>query len=167
MSRKRIIYQDWIVELGHDPSVTWAEPVRHPGSHSLKIIEAVNRAMSFLNEDEVSFIRAFYIQGMTYRQISAATERAIYKLESLHRGALRKLKKNLHHLLGRKYHIPKPEKYICPLCDHPRSDEINRLIKSKTNRDTWKPVIRILRREYGVELSTTQILVGHHKYHML
>ncbi len=167
MSRERIVYQNWIVELGRDPTTTWDEQSRSPDGYNLKIINAVNRALSLLDEDEVSFIRAFYIQGLTCRQISVETERAIYKLESLHRGALKKLRKSLHHLLGEKYHIPEPDNHICPLCAHPRSDEINRLLKSKTDQETWKPIIRILRRRYGIVLSTTQILVGHHKYHMM
>ena len=163
---KRVVYQDWIVELGRDPSRPQNPETDDVGEYNLEIITAVNRAMERLSGDEAEFVRLYYMQGMNYRRISDATGRPICRLEALHRRALRRLKPPLHDLLGGRYNIPPPEYLGCPLCRHPRSEEINRLIRSKTGPETWRRIIRSLREEFGIVLPTSQQLIGHYKYHI-
>jgi len=161
---KRIVYQDWIVELGRDPSRPQADGGTY--EYNQEIIAAVNRAMERLSDHESEFIRLYYMQGMNYRRISQETGKPIHLLEALHQRALRRLKPLLHDLLGGRYNIPAPQENVCPLCLHPRSEEINRLIRSKTKPETWRRIIISLRDEFGIVLPTLQQLVGHNKYHI-
>jgi hypothetical protein len=168
MGKERIVYQDWIVALGRDPSLTWQEAVSSGGSYNTAIITAVGKALSSLSEEEAAFIRLFYFQGLGYREISEKTNRQIYRLEALHESAVRKLKIRLHRFLGNSFDISSPVKYAdCPLCNHPERGEIDRLIRTKTAAETWKRIIKTLRDEYGLSIVTPQRLIGHRKYHMI
>ena len=166
MSRTRIVYQEWIVELGRDPSRTWNELRPPEDNYNETIIAAVNKALAALENEEAGLIRAYHMQGISFAEISKNTGIEPYKLESLHRRAMKKMKLILCRLLGGRYNIPAMETPACPICNHPDVDEINELIRSKTDRETWRRIFRILRDKYRVVFSTTQQLISHHKYHM-
>lgn len=166
MGRERIVYQDWIVELGRDPATIGQVPPPAQRCDSVPIITAVNQALHALEAEEAFFIRSFYMQGMGYREISRLTGRAIYRLEALHAGAVKKLKRRLYALLGGRYRIPAPPQPECPLCRHPRAEAIDRLIRAKSPEETWRRIIRELRHDYGIVIDTPQRLIGHRKYHM-
>jgi hypothetical protein len=72
----------------------------------------------------------------------------------------------LYDSLGNQYNIPPPNDPGCQLCNHKRIDDINNLIRSRNKRQTWKQIIRILRDDFGLALSTIQCLISHEKYHM-
>lgn len=167
MGKRRVIYQEWIVELGYDPSRSWIEYFFPTEGYNHDVIAAVNRALRALDDEEASFIRTYYLQGASFRRISEETGMAKYKLESLHHTALKKLVRSLHILLGGKYNIPSPKDPACPLCNHPQIEAINSLIQSKSERETWKRIIRALRDDFGIILSTPQRLIGHQKFHMI
>jgi len=167
MGSNRIIYQDWIVELGHDPTQAYRLTPGPEETYNRAIITAVNRAMEALDEEERAFIRAYYLQGMSYRQISRITGQAIYRLENLHQNAVRRLKRRLSGLLGGRFNISTEREIVCPLCRHPDVDKINALILSKTREETWKRIIRILRDDFAVAGVMPQRLIGHRKYHMI
>lgn len=165
MGNERIIYRNWIVELGYDP----ANPPDLFGEsigYNENIICAVGQAVDDLRADETDFIKRFYFQGQTYREISKATGRDIYSLEALHNRAVKRLRAVLSGLLQ----LPEVKKSTgersCPLCRHEKSNEINELIRSRDKRQTWKPVIRILKEKYNVRISTPQLLIGHNRYHI-
>jgi len=168
MGKERIIYQEWIVALGRDPSVPWQEAASSGGSYDTAIITAVGKALSSLSEEEAAFIRLFYFQGLGYREISEKTNREIYRLEALHESAVRKLKTRLRRFLENRFDISSPVKYPdCPLCNHPEREEIDRLIRTKTAAETWKRIIKTLRDKYGLSIVMPQRLIGHKKYHMI
>lgn len=167
MKKDRIIYQDWIVELGYDPAS--GPPPAKPGSDKCRtrIIDAVTQAVDSLEQDEADFIRRFHYQGMGYREISRLTGRAIYRLEVLHQRALRKLKVRLPALLEGCCNLPTDPISDCPICAHPALDTINALILSKKEKETWKRIIQTLKNKYGLIIKTPQRLIGHKKYHMI
>jgi len=164
--KDRIVYQDWIVSLGGDPSLTWEERSREGGTNNQTIIRAVNQVLESLTEEESGFVRCYYFQGMSYQAIGDLTGRARYRLELLHNRALKKLRKRLAATLGGKYHIPLPGDGECPLCRHPRKTEINTLIQTKGTEETWRRIISTLRGEFGIRMVTPQQLKGHQKYHI-
>jgi len=168
MSRARIIYRDWIVDLGHDPALNWQEVAGRDDGQNQKRVFAVNRALMELTEDESGFIRCYYFMGMGYRDIAESTGRRIDRLERMHRNILRKLKTRLSFLIGseRDYRGDYGDPG-CPLCRHPRYYEINELIKSKKETETWRPIIKMLRTEFGIRIQSPQRLIGHRKYHMI
>ena len=166
MSGRRIIYQNWIVALGFDPAQNWYQSVKSPETNK-KLIRAVNEVLVLLDKPEADFIRCFYFQGMTYRTISNLTGRAIYRLETLHQQALEKLRRYLKDQLKSYITEESQIKSACPLCCHGRREEIDRLIASKGERETWRRIIRQLKTEFNIEITTPQRLIGHLKYHMI
>ncbi len=193
MSRNRIVYQNWIVELGYDPSARNIMEIWHDGDTELvsldtpsakaidndtvshentmtKLIqEQVTQSFSCLSEEEHEFIRQFYFMGSTYRTISEKTGRAIYKLEALHKRALQKLKKELLPFVREHWHIEiaqiKSGEKSCPICQSSLRDEIDMLITNRDRTKTWRPVLCALREQYGINIRSPQILIGHEKYH--
>jgi len=167
LSKSRIIYQNWIVELGRDPSLNWHEASNRDGSYNQKIVRTIHKSLDKLTEGEAGFIRLFYFQGMSYREISELTGREIYRLEGVHTRAIRKLRNYLkvlvdsHDLAGS---IDSNKR--CPVCCHKDKNEINRLIENKQPDETWKHLVKILQEKFGLRISTPQILIGHQRYHM-
>jgi len=163
---KRIVYQDWIVDLGRDPAGPQSDETATTGGYNHEIIEVVHRTLEKLRPEEAEFIRLYYMQGMNLRHISRQTGKPIYLLEALHRRTLKKIKPLLQEFLGGKYNVPQPDANNCPLCRHSRSKEINIMIQSRSESETWRPIVEILRDEYGINLSTVSELTGHAKYHI-
>lgn len=166
MGQDRVIFLDWIEALGRDPVSTGEEIDSEPGGYNTLIITAVNQALNSLARDEAFLIRALYMQGMEFREISEITGRAVRRLDALHQRALKKLKRRLYEILKGKFNIPSPHDPACPLCNHPEAAEINRLVRTKTGRETWRRIMKILDDRYDLKLTTPQWLVGHQKYHL-
>lgn len=168
MSKPRIIYQDWIVELGHDPAVSWQEAAAGDSNYNQRLIRAVNRSLACLTDEEAWFIRRFYFMGMGFREIGRITGREIYRLESIHNRALRKLRRSLRNLVGPDGRIKTTESELgCPVCLHEDRKDIDRLIEGKQPRETWRRILKILGDKYGLKIKAPQRLIGHWKYHMI
>ncbi len=202
MGRSRIVYRNWIVELGTDPekirnikyryyqledgltfeegsinevaeeAVLYSDDKGYQEDlrRQIYIKERVSAALRCLSEDEKEFIERFYYIGQSYRQISEKSGRAVYKLEALHKRAIKKLKKELSPLMAELYNVTfKPAEEgiskACPVCQSPHRAEIDRLIRSRDPQGTWQPVIRILKEKYSLKIKTPQVLIGHEKYH--
>lgn len=166
MAPSRLIYQDWIVNLGFDPAGSWQQAAVK-SKQNPTLVKAVSEALLLLKNDEADFIRSFYYQGMTYPQISRQTGRAIYRLEALHRRALIKLRHTLSSSLGVCGSANLSMKDSCPLCSHTQRIEIDALITSKKPQETWHRTIKTLKEKYGLFIKTPQRLIGHRKYHIL
>lgn len=163
MSSNRIVYRDWIVELGRDPALP---PATEDQKHRQLLVEnAVEQALKRLSEDEREFIQRFHYMGQTYREISESTGRALHRLEALHRRAVRRLRKELAPLVKELYGVDGAKPAECVICRSEFRAEIDRLIAARDTARTWRPVIRQIRDRYGLKISTPQILIGHEKYH--
>ncbi|MEZ5359938.1 MAG: hypothetical protein R3F48_14065 [Candidatus Zixiibacteriota bacterium] len=165
MGKERIIYRNWIVDLGYDP----ANPPDIFGGtvgYNQSLICAVDRAVNRLTADEADFIQRFYYQGQTYREIGQSTGRDTHNLEALHNRAVKRLRV----ILASSIQLPEAEKsaeeQTCPLCRHKHAAEINELISTRDKRETWRPIIRILKEKYNLRVSTPQLLIGHTRYHI-
>ncbi len=166
MTGHRMTTLPWIIESAGDASAVWpAESIR--SGYNDEIIAAVTRAIDSLDPDEADFVRMYYLQGMTYMEIAKLAGCLPRRLESRHRTARKKLEIRLHHLLGGRYNIPAPIPFDCPLCDHPQRCRIDDLIGAKTERDTWKRTIKILKIDFAIPNISPQMLITHRKYHML
>jgi hypothetical protein len=167
MNPRRLVYQNWIVDLGRDPLWPFIPLSNGYQGHNKTIVYAVNQALGALTDDEANLLISYYWQGQSYREISRVTGKAVYKLESIRRSAFRKLANKLQKSLGGKYRVPQPQKPACSLCNHPDSKEIDRLIRTKSEEETWRRIVKTLKSEYGIKLATIQILISHYKYHMI
>ena len=202
MGSNRLVYQNWIVELGIDPDNKDAlkdgsyrnretislddlkDGVSSNGSILLRdekeimrqarrqalVASQVSRALKKLTADEKEFIERFYYSGQTYREISEKSGRAVHKLEAVHKRAVRKLKRELAPVVKKLYNLdaePDGSSTVitCPVCDSPFKKDIDKMIAERDRKGTWRPVIKILKEKYGLEIKTPQVLIGHEKYH--
>ena len=173
MSKSRISYQNWIVDIGYDPQ---AGLTPHAGlipggglppevGKAELIRRAVELALESLSSDEREFIVHFHYMGQSYRHISEESGRAIYKLAALHNRALRKLKAGLTPFVRQHYAINDESDTDCMLCRSPYREEIDRIIDSRDPESTWRPVIRQLRERFDILIGSPQLLIGHARYH--
>jgi len=193
MGRKRIIFQNWIVDLGRDPDL------KHPQTGSFETVSIdsgllkkvsfqdprdltarkadreelqaeVQKALEKLTEEEQEFIRQFHFMGKSYREISEQSGRAVYRLEALNRRAIKKLRKSLAGFVERRFNLKIEETPLdgssnCPICSSPARKEIDRLISVRNLRQSWRPVIREIQIRHDLIIKSPQILIGHEKYH--
>ena len=172
MAKNRLIFLNWAAEsaLAADKSayLPLDEEVSERMERRLAMIRRrVGEAMAGLTEEEKEFVERFYYIGQGYRKISEKSGRSVYKLEAVHKRALRKLKKTLTPLVRELFDCETEgaKEYDCPLCRSPFRKEIDRLINGRDPEGTWRPIIRALKEKYGIKIKTPQILVGHEKYH--
>ena len=171
---RRVTFQDWIVERGHDPSrpIEPMHPV-NPGQPiepaeldpAGPIRESVREAMNRLPERDREFVERFYFMGQGYRELASQTGQSCHRLEALHRRAIRQLRKELRRFVRERYGIHSKPNYVCPICRSSRRSEIDRLIATRDPKSTWRPIIRTLKDEFNITISTPQVLIGHEKYH--
>ena len=191
MARKRIVFQNWIADLGFDPqdkdvgnpdsSEYWPEvsiedlPTtsqagvdqtnRGDGGRIDELREAVQKALDKLSENEREFICRFYFMGQSYREISEESGRAVYSLEALHGRAVKKLQKQLAAFVKKRFKVEIQDDRSCPICRSPHRLEIDGIIEQRDKTATWKPVMSRLCREFGIKVKSPQLLIGHQKYH--
>lgn len=193
MSRKRIVFQDWIVDLGRDPGIKHP-PIEEPEFVSIdsalagnitdeykrdlvarradreKLQDEVQKALDKLSDDEQEFIRQFYFMGKSYREISEKSGRAVYRLEALHRRALKKLRKSLADFVESRFNLKIDENRTgesgnCLLCRSTARKEIDRIISGRNPEKSWREVIREINDKYDLKIRSPQLLIGHEKYH--
>lgn len=192
MSSNRIVYQNWIVELGRDPDrppdipgpdldrsdfisldelpeMSAARDKSNPAGSDFErvaaIREAVGCALEQLSDDEREFVERFYYIGQSYQRISQKSGRAIYKLEAIHKRAIKKLRKLLAPTVATMFGLTAGDNPRCVVCNSEYRGEIDRLIASREPRATWRPVIQTIKKKYGLIITTPQTLIGHRKYH--
>ncbi len=171
MPGSRIVYQNWIVDIGRDPSLPYdgqesvMESDDTPALRS-RVREAVRR----LDDEERELIEQLYFLGDTYRQMAERTGRALYRLEALHRRVLRKLRHDLAPFVQNRFQLE--DRFIddavrrCPICKATNREEIDRAIADRDQLQTWRPVMDRLRAEFDLDIRTPAIMISHERYHM-
>ncbi|MEW5795268.1 MAG: sigma-70 family RNA polymerase sigma factor [Candidatus Zixiibacteriota bacterium] len=189
MATQRIIYQNWIAELGRDPSVQaddsavpWPDildpdneaaeilsgsdtPDDAEGSRRELIRSAVRAAIETLSDDEREIVEQVHFMGRTIREIAERSGRSGHRLEAMHQRALRKLRRKLAPLVAKLFGVASASQFECPICQSPHREEIDHIIRERNPDQTWRPVLRRIRDRFGLRLTTPQILIGHEKYH--
>ncbi|PWB68993.1 hypothetical protein C3F09_10760 [candidate division GN15 bacterium] len=170
VARERVVYRNWLVELGYDPqreggSVIGNEP--EPGAVEVRsqlVKRRVREALKTLSSDEREIVERIHYMGQTYREISEKSGREIHRLESLHSRAIRRLRKELRPLVKQLYGIDPPLPK-CVVCRSPMRMEIDRIIDSRDPRRSWRAVLVQIREECGLKIRSPQMLIGHKRYH--
>lgn len=163
MTQKRIVYRNWIVDMGRDPAAP-GPLAESPGDR--EIAAAVQQALERLTEEEREFVIRFHYMGESYRRLARLTGRRLYKLESLHKRIMRKLRRALAPFVLERYGIGLEQESDCVLCRSGDREEIDRMIAVRDRRRSWRPVIKALRRHFGIRIPSPQTLVSHENYHM-
>lgn len=164
MSNSRVVYQNWIVDLGRDPLKDWSQNNRADKPDE-QLKEIVSSALKRLNSNEQEFIIQFYYMGKSYQEISSQTGRVIYKLEALHKRALKKLEAQLQGFVIDRFDIKNRIKSDCLICNSEYANEIDNIIANRNPQETWRPILKILKEKFGIQIRSPQTLIGHKKYH--
>jgi len=167
MPGTRVIYQNWIVELGLDPLKikNFFDIIETGSEKSEEIDRQVRHAIESLSEDEMEFVIRFYFMGQGYNEISDKSGRVNHKLEALHKRAIRKLKNRLQPFVKKCFGIKIKKGRACLICDSPQRLKIDRIILKKKPEETWSPVIKQIQEKFGLKIKSPQTLIGHQKYH--
>lgn len=189
MNSKRIVYQDWIVDLGHEPgnpasgravfpaerlfesieslaeSLIGSQTDQSNNSHQERIIEAVNEAVSQMGEQEREFVVLYYVMGRNCRQIAEDSGRAMYKLEALHTRVVKQLRTLLADFVSEEFGIKVDRTNTCLICNSPFRAEIDQLLSLKKEDETWRESIKVIKESYQIRIKTPQTLIGHIKFH--
>ena len=166
--RKRVRSLDWIIsggggELLEESSIESSEKMESDEELRNKVREAVEK----LPLIEKRFVEKFYFEFKTYLQIAKELNKKVYKLDRIHRQALDRLKIILEDFVKQRFKIECAQISNCPICNHPQKDRIDEIIRSKNKQETWKKVIKILKKEFNLEIKTPQILISHRNNHMV
>ena len=167
MGSRRIVFQNWIVDLGRDPAEPWcpSSGSQDDLERSKEIRKAVVEALNCLSSEERQVVENHHFDGLTFREISEESGRAMHSLVALHRRALRRLRRKLEPFAKRLYGVSYEQDISCPICDSEFCAEIDEFIAAKDVRETWAGIMRILRQKYNIKIRTPQTLIGHEKYH--
>lgn len=175
MSKRRLIYNNWIAETGAAgrSARAWSRPDDLSGDNLPEDIQrrreledAVRRAVESLPPDNRELIIRYYFMGESLGHISEVSGRRKSKLVALLRRTHRMLKKRLIGPLGKGCRIPHNPAETCPVCRCADRAEINLLIKNRDPARTWRPVMAALRQRYGLQVRAPQVLISHEKYHL-
>ncbi len=158
----RIVYLDWVYETAREQAFDQSEP----SALEKEIVDKVGRAISRLTEREQEFARLYWNEGRSVDEMVVAFNKSPHNIESMNRRILRKLRNDLADFVKERFGIDVESGRKCPICSHARRADIERILRAKTERETFRPVYRKLRDGFGLEIRTPQILIGHMKYHM-
>lgn len=167
MGQGRVIYQNWIVDVGADPSKKYSADYTDPQTQPNRgIIEAVREALKELPPLQRRFVEQYFYMGRPHNEISRIMGLDIATIEGIHRQAIKSLKIHLSPFVKDNFNVNCHTANVCPICSSSDRREIDLLIKSKKKEETWKKIIRCLKEEFDIEIKTPQVLIGHQKYHM-
>ena len=167
MSKPRLLYRDWIVELGRDPHLIELNRFSNiPDPPSQRIVDAVRAALTRLSETERQFVELYFFRGLSLKETARVMNRRSTRMPGLCNRAIAKLKKELASFVKSEFGIETESGRSCPLCNSPRRTEIDRLILAKLKRETWSRIIKTLKNDFGIKITTPQVLIGHRKYHI-
>ncbi len=136
-----------------------------------KVREALNK----LTFAEREFIKHFYFECRSYSEISTYTGKKIYRLETIHKNAFEKLRKMLGGYVEKRFKLPQDGVSVeksgnskpCLICQNPNKTDLEEIISSKKENQTWKNVMQEFKKRFGLVIKTPQILITHKNKHML
>ncbi|MGB2770536.1 MAG: hypothetical protein WBC88_12490 [Candidatus Zixiibacteriota bacterium] len=127
----------------------------------------VRAAVERLLPTEKQFVELFYFQVRSYQEIAGIMKKKTWKLERLHERALGKLRILLTDFVKEQFEFEIPQETACVICSSPFRGELDELIRSKKEEETYSRLIRIFKQKYGINVKTPQVIIGHKKKHMV
>jgi hypothetical protein len=167
MGKAKIVYRDWIVRYGADPCLVRREPAQvDPVVANAEIVRAVRAALEKLPPFQKELIERYYFLGSSCIELASDCNLKVSEVQAYLGQAVKSLKKSLNSFVRKKFGLVTDRIRDCPVCSSPFRESIDRLILARKPNETWKNIIRILKRDFGVFINTPQVLIGHKKYHM-
>lgn len=131
-----------------------------------KIIERVQKELKKLPRKEREIIEMYWTEGLSLNEIAQRQGRETHKMEGLYKQIMCKLRIRLIDFVEDEFSLEiSSVRDKCPICDHPKLEQINSMLAKKKPRDTLKKYIKILKDRYGIIIKTPQTIIGHLKYH--
>lgn len=127
----------------------------------------VRKAVQKLSPTERMFVELFYFEFRSYREIAGIMKKKTYKLERLHQRALGKLRIVLSDFVKEQFKFELPQKTDCLICNSRFREELDELIRSKKDEETYARLIKTFRQNYGIKVKTPQTIIGHERKHMV
>jgi RNA polymerase sigma factor (sigma-70 family) len=172
--RGRIRYLGWLTELCGRLDQEIEQRILGSSVDSeedRKRQESINRevrkAVQKLRPLERQFVELFYFDFRSYQQIAGIMKKKIYKLERLHQRALGKLRIVLSYFVKEQFKLEPLQKTDCVICNSPFRKELDELIRSKKDEETYARLIKTFRQKYGINVKTPQTIIGHRRKHMI
>jgi hypothetical protein len=137
-----------------------------PNSRREIIRKEVRRAVAKLDCHQREFVECFYFMGETYEQIQKRLGKERYKLERIHQQALERLRFLLADFVEAHFGFKVERANRCPICSHPKKEKIERILERKRPEESWRPIMKILRKEFGLESTAVQTVIAHLRKHM-
>lgn len=167
MGKAKIIYQNWIAEIGADPhKIREVMSSDSPGLPDDEIVRAVQKALKKLPPFQRELIERYYFDGCSCEELSRDYDFRIREIRAYLRQAIKSLKKSLNPFVKGRFGLQTDRIADCPICTSPFREEIEKLIIGRNPRETWKNVMKILRQDYGLDIKAPQTLISHKKYHI-
>ena len=165
---KRMVFQQWIVELGRDPSRppenTENPESAEPPEADSPTESAVWGALARLAAADREFTVRFYFMGWSYHDLARLTGRPVPRLKARHKRIRRQLR-----VLLRPFVMPLLNRVVrasCPICASEYRSQIDAIIAHRDQSRPWRPILRRLREDFDLHVSSAQVLLGHERYHM-
>jgi RNA polymerase sigma factor (sigma-70 family) len=172
--RSQIRYLNWATDLfGCLDEEMEQRAVAEPSDEDIRQVvdvetsQKVREAVEKLTPLEKQFIEYFYFECKSYQGISKILNKKIRKLERIHHRALTKLKMLLSDYVKTRFKLSIPEDTNCIICKSHFRQELDKLIKAKKEKETYKSLMRVFREKYGLEIKTPQVIIGHKRKHMV
>ncbi len=127
----------------------------------------VRKAVARLLPDEKQFVELFYFEFRTYGEIARRMKRKVHKLERINQRVREKLRLLLGDFVKERFGIAVSPVTDCVICNSPDKAAIDRLIREKKDEQTYSRLMSILRHEYGLDIRTPQVIIGHRRKHMV
>ena len=127
----------------------------------------VRKAVQKLSPTERMFVELFYFEFRSYQEIAGIMRKKTCKLEGLHQRALGKLRMVLSDFVKEQFKFEPPQKTDCLICNSRFREELEELIKSKKEEETYSRLIKIFSQKYGIKVKTPQTIIGHLRKHMV
>lgn len=172
--RRRIRYVNWAIELYGCPDEKMEEELLwdlHASKNSSEVDETIDcevrKAVERLSREERQFVELFYFEFKTYQEITQISKKKVFKLERIHHRAMGKLRILLAEFVKNRFQLDVPQKTDCLICSSPFRKELEELIRDKKQEETYRPLMDLFRKKYGLNIKTPQAIIGHQRKHMV
>lgn len=152
-------WMDWLRRCADDTSEN--------SERQDELARTVRSALGRLNGYEREALEHYHFMGRQVGDVAECMNLSPRVAERILRSGTLKLRRILGPFVRERFGISGSSAERCPIClcgDRRWAEEI---VSSRRSEETWRRVIGLLRREFGMKITSPQTLVGHLKYHML
>lgn len=136
-------------------------------SQDNELSQKVREALDRLEPSEREALELFHFLARPLDEISARMNLTRRGVERRIRSGRLKLRRLLAGYVQTRYGIMTGPEKKCVICDAEKRVEAEKIVLSKSPKETWRRVLRELREKLNINVCSPQTLVGHIKYHRL